>query len=184
MKKKTLDYLKSLGIDPTTIQSQIPVEQEQHTKDMNRHQAESLLWTLKWPYPEMMPQKCLGCNRTFLTNYAANRYCSQRCIKSDFEKIGLKWNPDRSFQEQWGNLEPPLMIPPEAIQAMRRLLQILDSETQDLQRYQEPDSLEEILISEPLASNDPQVLDNGSEIQQEHETDRDEISEFLASLDE
>lgn len=184
LSKKEQAMLDSLGIKLTNDDYVRPVEEEEHTKEMAKWEAQSLLVSLNWPYPEMMSQVCKNpeCKQRFLTNYKANVYCSMRCFKVELEKIGIVWRPERSFYEQWGNLEPPLMIPPEAIKAMRRLLSIVDQETPAQSHSPEPDfagvSREQLLISEePVLPDHP--IDPG--IQEEHDEGFDD--DFFALLD-
>lgn len=180
--------LDSLGVKLSNEDYIKPVEKEQHTKDMANHQAQSLLINLRWPYPEMISVECWNptCKQIFLTNYKANVYCSMQCFKIELERKGIVWRPERSFAEQWGNLEPPLMIPPEAIKAMRRLLSIVDSETNRVSRSPEPDygglHKDQIVLDDepdlPIPSNDP-------DIPKEHDPEPgDDFLKLLASQDE
>ena len=143
-KKQLNEWLASIGVnlDPNKIVEQ-PIEKEPSTQQMAKWEAQSLLTSLNWPYPELTPVKCWECGEQFLTNYKANTYCSMQCYKDALKKRGLAWRPERTFFEQWGNLEPPLMISPESVKAMRRLLNLLDQGMIGLLPDQEPDSEEE-----------------------------------------
>lgn len=140
LSKKEQELLASLGVSIKPDDYITPIEQQEPTKEMAKWEAQSLLVSLNWPYPEMVGVTCWSCKKVFLTNYKANVYCSMECFKIELEKKGLVWRPERTFYEQWGNLEPPLMIPPEAIKAMRRLLSIVDQETIAQSHSPKPDS--------------------------------------------
>lgn len=182
-KKALNEWLASIGVDLTkeTI-APTPIEKEPSTQQMAKWEAQSLLTSLNWPYPELVPVVCLDCNQEFLTNYKANTYCSMLCYKTALEKRGLVWRPERTFFEQWGNLEPPLMISPEQIKAMRRLLNLIDQGNLDRTRNQEqqdeyiPEASDqsEVSLDLPTPDIDP-------EIQSEPEIDQD--AEFLRELD-
>ena len=162
------------------------VHTEEHTKEMAKWEAQSVLRSLKWPYPELVNRQCErpDCKKIFLTNYEANAYCSMECFKIELERRGLVWRPERSFYEQWGNLEPPLMIPPEAIRAMRRLLMLVDQgnpvvsgslkQDHEVLEQEEDIPLESELPEHSIPSSDP-------DIPEEHEKDSDD--DFLALLD-
>ena len=185
LSKKEQELLAAAGVtlkDEDFVEKPT-IENEESTKEMANWQAQSLLINLRWPYPEMVAIECWGCKRKFLTNYKANVYCSMQCFKDELEKIGIAWRPEKSFAQRWGNLEPPLMIPPEAIRAMRRLLSIVDQESLAVSHSPEPDYepepdipeiSEDVLPDPPNPSNDP-------DIQEEHETNSDD--DFLAILD-
>lgn len=166
MSKKGIAEILALAgvtLSPQDLEPRVEVEQEISTKQMAQWEAQSLLVSLNWPYPEMVPVKCWSCGEKFLTNYKANVYCSMPCFKKELEKRGLTWNPKKDFYNQWGNLEPPLMIPPEAIKAMRRLLNLLDQETLGQTSNQEQD-YESESPEESTVSLDPPILDSDPEI--------------------
>jgi len=178
--------LDAMGIKLTNEDYIRPVEEEEHTKEMAKWEAESLLRSLTWPYPELVDRECANptCKRIFLTNYKANAYCSMECDKIELERKGIVWDPDKPFHEQWGHLEPPLMIPPEAIKAMRRLLSIVDSGNPVQSRSPKPDSEPEHTPALIPFSPDPQVPYNDPDTQEEPETDQDSFLKLLSSLDE
>lgn len=183
-KKQLNEWLASIGVNlnPEQIVEQ-PIEKEPSTHQMGKWEAQSLLTSLKWPYPELTPVKCWECGEEFLTNYEANTYCSMMCYKTALKKRGLAWRPERTFYEQWGNLEPPLMISPESVKAMRRLLSLLDQGKIGLSDDPEPDYEEE--LSTPISdsvSPAPQVPYTDPGIQQAHTLDLDD--EFLDMLND
>lgn len=183
--------LDALGVKLSNDDYITPVEKEEHTKEMAKWEAQSLLVSLKWPYPELVPVECWNptCKKRFLTNYKANVYCSMECHKIELERKGIVWRPERSFYEQWGNLEPPIMIPPEAIKAMRRLLSIVDQESPVVSRSPKQDSggvLKDQMpwIDEPdlpIPSNDPDIPEEPEITDSESE---DSFLSLLASLDD
>lgn len=187
LSKKEQELLASLGVQIKPDDYITPIEQQEPTKEMAKWEAQSLLVSLNWPYPEMVGVTCWSCKKVFLTNYKANVYCSMECFKIELEKKGLVWRPERTFYEQWGNLEPPLMIPPEAIKAMRRLLSLVDQETiaqshSPKQDYEDVPSFQKLnddaLHAPPIPYSDP-------DIQSEHQKDsEDDFLALLASLDD
>jgi hypothetical protein len=184
LSKKEQELLDSLGIKIKPEDYITPIEEQAPTKEMAKWEAQSVLVSLNWPYPEMVPVTCWSCKKVFLTNYKANVYCSMECFKIELEKKGLVWRPERSFYEQWGNLEPPLMIPPEAIKAMRRLLSLVDQETIAQSHSPEPDYAEEHIADEDDALPDLQVPYNDPDIPEEPLEDQDSFLALLASLDD
>lgn len=182
-KKQLNEWLASIGVDLNAEKVvETPIEKEPSTHQMGKWEAQSLLTSLKWPYPELTPVKCWKCGQMFLTNYSANTYCSMQCYKDALLERGLVWRPERTFFEQWGNLEPPLMISPESVKAMRRLLNLLDQGMIGQTDNQEPDSGEEPPVLLGPVSPDPQVPYTGPDIQEEHTIDQDD--DFLSILDE
>lgn len=177
--------LDALGVKLTNDDYVRPVEEEEHTKDMAKWEAQSLLVSLKWPYPELVSIKCWGCGEKFLTNYSANVYCSMKCFKVELEKKGIVWKPEKSFYEQWGNLEPPLMIPPEAIKAMRRLLSLVDQENLPKSDSPEQGSEPELKLKHHYAVlPDPLTPYDAPDTPQEHVEDQDSFLALLASQDD
>ncbi len=186
MDKKTLMRIlaeKGIKITEEEIPDE-PIENQKSTKQRSRWEAESLLLCLKWPYPELTKKNCLSCGEVFLTDYQATGYCSNECVKNDFKKYGLTWHPEKSFQEQWGLMEPPLIIPPELLKAMRRLLKIAKTESQDQSHSQEPDSVKITYEEEKYSVYESYVSpDTVVDTPKEHEPDSDFLA-LLAALDE
>lgn len=178
--------LDSLGIKLKSEDYTTPIEKTEPAKEMAKWEAQSLLVSLKWPYPDLVPVECWNptCKKKFLTNYKANVYCSMECHKIELERKGIVWRPERSFYEQWGNMEPPLMIPPEAIKAMRRLLSIVDQETPVVSRSPKPDSDTE--HTDQQDDEQPVVPYNDPDTQSEPNEDSQEedFLTLLASLDD
>lgn len=183
MAKIDKNWLASIGITPEDLQKAAepqPLHKDVAPRQQANHEAISVLRSLTWPYDSYIQVKCWECKLPFLTNYKANVYCSQQCYKDGLERRGIKWNPDKTLAEQWGNLEPPLMIPPGAIEAMRRLVDLADQGMIGQPDNQEPDSSEELLISEPEVLSDLPTPYSDPEIQQGPE---DSDDGFLAILD-
>ena len=179
--------LESMGIKLSNEDYIRPVEEEEHTKDMARWEAESLLRSLNWPYPELVSVECWNptCKKIFLTNYKANVYCSMECDKIELERKGIVWDPDKPFDEQWGYREPPLMIPPEAIKAMRHLLSLVDQESPEVFRSPKPDSVPEHTPALIPFSPAPPIPYSDPDIQEEHEEEpEDDFLAILNALDE
>lgn len=156
-----------------------PIEQEPSTQERSNWEAQSTLLCLQWPYPDLMRKVCAECGRKFATSYHAAAWCSNECVKKGLAKAGIQWRPDKTFAEQWGVMEPPLLIPPEAIRAMRRVLNLIDSGTLNQSYNQEPDSDEALVDEVDDALPVPPIPDTAVETPQERETDHD----FLSVLD-
>lgn len=184
-KKELNEWLASIGIDLSkeTIPD-TPIDKEPATHQMGKWEAQSLLTSLHWPYPELVSVNCWECKEPFLTNYRANTYCSMLCYKKALEGRGLKWRPERTFFEQWGNLEPPLMISNESIKAMRRLIDLVDQGKIVQTDSPEPENVHTLEDQEAPSyevSPDLPIPDTDPGIQSEPDQDSD--AAFLAELD-
>ena len=179
LNKAQQEMLAKLGIElkPEDFVEK-PIEQEQSTHERNTWEAQSTLLSLQWPYPDLVRKVCIECGKKFATNYHSTVWCSNECVKKGLEKNGIKWRPDKTFAEQWGVMEPPLIIPPEAIRAMRRVLNLIDSETPN-QSYNQEQDYDEVLDEADDASPDLPTPDIAVETPKEREIDPD----FLSMLD-
>lgn len=183
MAKIDKNWLASIGITAEDLQAAAEPEATHKgvaAREQANREAICVLRGLTWPYDQYISVECWECKQPFLTNYKANVYCSQQCFKDGLAKLGIQWRPNRTLSEQWGTYEPPLMIPPGAIAAMRRLIDLVDQGMIQESHSQEPDSSEELLIPEPEVSLYPPTLSNDPDIQLEPE---DLDDEFLAILD-
>lgn len=183
MGKIDKNWLASLGITPEDLAKAAeptPLHKDAAPRQQANHEAISVLRSLTWPHDQLVSVKCWECKHVFLTNYRANVYCSQQCYKDGLEKRGLVWRPDRTLAEQWGGMEPPLMIPPGAIEAMRRLVDLADQGMIQESESPKQDYVEEQLTPEPEVSDDLPIPSNDPDIQPEPE---DSDDEFLALLD-
>jgi hypothetical protein len=94
--------------------------------------AEALLLCIQKPARFMFKNcKREECKEPFGTNYRAVGYCSDHCRARDLEKIGIQWDPTKRPEERWGG-EPPLVIPPDAVKTLRRLLSVLHDDDDEL----------------------------------------------------
>lgn len=185
MAKIDKNWLASLGITPDDLAKAaepIPMHKETAPRQQAIHEANSTLRALNWPHDALMPVRCWECNEIFLTNYRANVYCSQQCFKDGLSKKGIAWRPDRTLSEQWGGYEPPMMIPPGALDVMRHLIRLADSGNLPQQRNPEPGFLEELSTPEPEALSDPPTPYSDPDIQSEPEDSDDGFLGLLASL--
>lgn len=183
MAKIDKNWLASIGITPEDLQKAAepqPLHKDVAPRQQANHEAMSVLRCLTWPHDQLVSVKCWECKQAFLTNYKANVYCSQQCFKDGLERKGIKWRPDRTLAEQWGNYEPPLMIPPGAIEAMRRLVALADQGMIVQPDNQEQDSVEVLPTPVSEVSNDLPIPSNDPDIQSEPE---DSDDGFLAMLD-
>lgn len=172
-----------MGISNLT--ADVPTEQNEATQERNEWEAQSLLTCLTWPLKEITGKECAECGESFLTGYDKVAYCSNICTENALKKhFGIWWHPKESFFEQWGAMEPPLLIGPRQIQAMRDLLSLLDQENPDQMYSPEPDYEDD---PEPVysVSPDPPFPANGPETQQEIEgIDSDFLSLLESFRDE
>ena len=84
-------------------------------------QGEAVLLFLESP-AKYTAKLCKRCGEAFGTNYRAVAYCSDSCrAKTMYEQLGVKWNNFKTEEERWGG-EPPLIIPPEALQRIQQLV--------------------------------------------------------------
>lgn len=116
-------YLESLGITKDIINEPQAAETTPAAKEMNTLAAEYTLLSLNWPLVERVRKDCslLSCGKTFLTDYKSVGYCSNRCRIEALKKYGLAWF-DKSARNQWGGMQPPGIIPPDALEAMATVL--------------------------------------------------------------
>lgn len=180
MAKIDKNWLASIGITEADLQQAATQQTEPIEKDRAEWEAQSLLRSLTWPYPEMVPKNCKKCDRIFMTNYRAVGYCSTRCFKAALLERGYRWDPDETYEKMWGYMEPPLTIPPEALTAMRHLIHLVDQETMNQSHSQEQDSVPVLSIEEPESLPDPPNPSSDPDIQSESPA---EDVEFLAILD-
>lgn len=92
------------------------------SRDAISRQAEAVLLFLETP-AKFTTKLCKRCGEAFGTNYRAVSFCSDNCRAREMEKqLGIKWNWYKPEEERWGG-EPPLVIPPPALQKIQQLLQ-------------------------------------------------------------
>jgi hypothetical protein len=125
-------------------------------------EAEAVLQFLQKPAKFILKLcKRTACGEPFGTNYHAVAYCSDNCRAKDLQsQNGIIWNPHKRPEDRWGG-EPPLMIPPAAINAMVKLLgksrkqSHLDA-VQDIQNQSETQEIpkEPEVMSEPVVHPD------------------------------
>ena len=183
MGKIDKNWLASIGITQEDLEKAAepePVHKGVAARQQANREAICVLRGLTWPYDEYVAVNCWECKQTFLTNYRANVYCSQQCFKDGLAKLGIKWRPNRTLEEQWGTYEPPLHIPPGAIKAMRHLIDLVDQGMIGQSDNQEQDSSEVLPTVESETLSDPPIPSNDPETPQEQ---KDQDAEFLAMLD-
>ena len=66
---------------------------------------------------------CKICGRAFVASYRYVSLCSTTCRKKEMEHLGLRWDPTRTVEQKYTDLgiEPPGIIPPDALQALIRI---------------------------------------------------------------
>lgn len=73
-------------------------------------------------------QICPVCNQEFAYKYRMAKgkmRCSMRCRRVELEAKGIKWRPGLPLEQRWARAalkgELPLIVPPEALQAVRNV---------------------------------------------------------------
>ena len=139
--QEAADFIANLlaeqGITPDEIPQTIHGEptQEQEMDDPPQRilfRAQGVLRSLEYPTEERLVRECKndGCNAYYTTNYRAVAYCSTLCAEQDLKKyFGLAWKPHaRIKKERWEVLTEPTMIPMQALQAMKLIVDQVESQ--------------------------------------------------------
>jgi len=121
------DRAIALGIDLSDIEVPTsPIDSDSDTL----LEAEAVLLYYELKGKGFTHQQCPTCKQTFAYKYKIRNgkmQCSNRCRKAALEAIGIKWSPKRPLEDRWakgvrtGLL--PLTVPPEALQAVREVLE-------------------------------------------------------------
>ena len=159
---KALELLKSVGADTSAIPDTKEAHKEIARTAVNTgpspsYQAEGVLMYLSAP-ARFDVKKCKRCEEPFMTNYRAVTYCSDICRAAALRKLGIIWNPHKNQEFRWGSdnypVEPPIVIPPEAVAALVTLANRVQAapvaEIQELQesRTQFPEPNQETVQDE------------------------------------
>lgn len=105
------------------IKSNVPLSQQAISR-----QAEAVLLFLESP-AKFTTKLCkrFECQQPFGTNYRGVAYCSDNCrARSIEEQLGIKWNWFKPEEQRWGG-EPPLVIPPAALQKLQTFVEFFAS---------------------------------------------------------
>ncbi len=183
MPKIDKQWLASIGITADDLKqaaTPVPIDKEPASMERSTRDALGTLRALNWPREQLTPIRCWECQEIFLTNYVANVYCSQQCFKGALAKKGIAWRPERSYADQWGQYEPPISVPPGALEVMRHLIRLADSGNRPQLQNPEPDSFSELSTEEHEVLPDPPIPYIDPEIPSEPE---DSDDGFLAMLD-
>lgn len=67
-------------------------------------------------------KNCSYCGEEFFFSWTSRGvgYCTIDCAKKALEKIGIKWNPNKSPTERWGRCIPAI-VPPEAAKIIKEI---------------------------------------------------------------
>jgi len=78
---------------------------------------------------------CSYCGEEFFFSWTSKGvgYCTISCAKKALEKIGIKWDPNKSPTERWGRCIPAV-VPPQAVKLV-----------QENRPEPEPDDIDNIL---------------------------------------
>lgn len=120
--EKLIEYLKSQGKLTDEQAAEIRLQEPRETRDDRSLQAEAVLAFIQKPINFVVRNcKRTECGQSFGTNYLYVGYCSDNCRAKDLAKIGIQWDHQKSARDRWGG-EPPLVVPPSALQALKVLL--------------------------------------------------------------
>lgn len=97
---------------------------------------EAMLRTLADKPPKLVQRECSECGEIFGTNYLYVGYCSDHCRRVALDKVGIKYNPKKN--EYTARTEEPMVVPANAINALRALLSVIVSPTEIRVDHQEP----------------------------------------------
>jgi hypothetical protein len=202
---KTQAFLKGLGITvpevenaakaPRNLEKEYPPPTQQTSREMASAHAEHVLLSLEYPALAGVPKLCKECNAPFTTRYPSVGYCGDMCRASALRKRGIIWwAKGTTEQEKWGGRIPPGMIPPEALRAMKTIVNRVELETQSQVQTTLPDFVE----PKPFVSQQPEnteypvefaavIQDKIAEVQpqlipQEEEEDFSELLDVLDGL--
>lgn len=109
-----------------------------YTKDQEMIQAETVLLSLHKLPKDYYLRNCKNCKEAFYTNYYFVGYCGDQCRALSLKKMGITWTNHFDEPAKWGGRTPPMIIPPEALEAMRFLVAQADRESLDPEQKQEP----------------------------------------------
>lgn len=187
--KHVRDMLASVGMTPEEAGVKETPVGELHRLERSQFHAEAVLHFLQYPSVARIAKRCKECGEPFATYYKSVAYCDYPCLKLALKKMGLLWSEaERDYDsktnvERWGNMEPPLVIPPAAIEAMRSLLKLIDSESQN----QEPVQVESVSPSfeqvVPFDYDEPDAPEIESDLPQKQTQSQPDFDEsFLDDL--
>lgn len=115
---------------------------------------------------------CKNCDRTFLSNYCREWYCSRQCMVAAFEKrFGVAWERIKPPASYWEN-EPAVRVSPDQTDMLYEWCRAFVNQyeaTEDPQKDQQPEpSSVDILLSsdpdpEPTVPTEPLGTDMSSD---------------------
>lgn len=196
-------FLKSLGITVPEVEDAIkapakernlnkeyPPPTQQTSREMATLQAEHVLLSLEYPELAGLPKLCKECNSPFTTRYPAVGYCGDLCRAAALRKRGIIWwAKGTTEQEKWGGRIPPGMIPPDALRAMKTILNRVELETGHPVQTTLPDFVQPEPSSSPKTENTEYPVEFAAVIQdkiaeaQPEPTEQESEDDFLSILD-
>lgn len=102
---------------------EVPELDTEPEKERARINANTTLRHLNWPLSPRVNKKCKTCGFFFVTEYQSIAYCSTLCAKEELAHWGIDWS-DKPLKEHYGGQEPPGIIPPDALRAMAKVLEL------------------------------------------------------------
>lgn len=106
-----------INLDPTTLRTTDEIKAANKKASRSDISAGTLLLdSLPYRQPPRMV-RCV-CNRTFMTNYTRDRFCSRECMIRDWEAhFHIKWDALTPPLTDWEQ-EEPFRVPPDAVDAL------------------------------------------------------------------
>lgn len=165
-----------------------------YSKEQEMIQVESTLLSLHKLPKDWYLRNCKGCKEAFYTNYYFVAYCGDQCRALALKKMGITWTNHFDEPAKWQGRTPPMIIPPEALNVMRYLVEQADRESPALEQTKEP-YLEPVSLSEsqspehiehPIQNeSEPVLLDKKTEtlFAQSVPESEDDFLDILNALD-
>ena len=109
------------GFDVNEVAAKMPSHGKKAKKKISK-EADAVRARVYNP-GEFIDRKCKNCGRLFSVNYKYHVMCSDECRIADFEKIGLKWDSTKTGEARYQamRIDPPAVVPPDALQALIEL---------------------------------------------------------------
>lgn len=146
-KKKINAMLAELGIElkpEDFAPGKAPKEEFKNTmpgrrysKEQEEIQAEAVLLSLVKLPKDWILHKCKYCGESFYANYYYIAYCGDQCRALHLKKFGIEWTNHFNEPAKWSGMTPPMVIPPEALKAMKYLVERAEQGTHRSEQMKE-----------------------------------------------
>lgn len=163
------EYGIKLSEDELNLKPAAEVKKEKEAEYRQELEAGTLLLqSLHYKHQPAMIV-CKNCDRTFLSNYCREWYCSRQCMVTAFEKrFGVAWDRIKPPASYWEN-EPAVRVSPDQTDMLYEWCRAFVAQYEDsgpTQTDQEPEPLAvDILIQseadpDSMAATEPQETHN------------------------